>query len=129
MSQENVELVAAAFAALNRGDIDAFLEMVHPEVEFGSLLFEMEGQSYRGHEGVRGWWATASESGATHYEPERIEAFRDRGITRLRLAVVHDGVEVPQVMWQAWRIREGKVCWWSTYRTEAEALEAVGLRE
>lgn len=130
MSRENVEVAEAAYAALDRGDLEAFLEMVHPEVEFGSILLELEGQTYRGHDGVRRWWATATESiGAASYRPETIEGFRDRGITRLRLAMVHEGVEVPQVMWHAWRIREGKIRWWSPYRTESEALEAVGLRE
>jgi hypothetical protein len=61
--------------------------------------------------------------------PEEIESFRDRGITRLALAGTIDGVEVPQRMWMAWRLRDGLLVWWTTYRTETEALEAVGLSE
>jgi ketosteroid isomerase-like protein len=33
MSQENVEIVRRAYAALNRGDIDGALTHVHPEAE------------------------------------------------------------------------------------------------
>jgi hypothetical protein len=32
-------------------------------------------------------------------------------------------------MWLAASLREGKVCWWSFYRTEREALDAVRLSE
>lgn len=37
------------------------------------------------------------------------------------------GVPVEQTMWQAVRLRDGKLSWWSSFRTEAEALEAAGL--
>jgi hypothetical protein len=29
----------------------------------------------------------------------------------------------------AWRVKDGLFSWWAAYRTEDEALEAVGLRE
>ncbi len=32
-------------------------------------------------------------------------------------------------MWQAARLRDGKLSWWAFFRTESEALEAVGCRE
>jgi hypothetical protein len=32
-------------------------------------------------------------------------------------------------MWQATALRDGKVIWWAFFRSEREALEAVGLRE
>ena len=39
------------------------------------------------------------------------------------------GIPLNLRMWLAARLREGKVTWWSWYRTEQEALEAVGLSE
>jgi hypothetical protein len=65
----------------------------------------------------------------TQPNPEKIEAFRDRGITHMRPVGSIGGVEVPQRMWMAWRVRDGLLIWWATFRTEAEALEAVGLSE
>ena len=130
MSQENVELVEAAYTALDRRDLDAFLAVIHPEVEFRSLIAEAEGQTYRGHDGVREWWDAVAESlGGLRYALEKAEGFRDRGILRVRIVGTIEGVEVPQTMWQAWRVREGLICWWDGFRTEAEALDAVGLRE
>ena len=130
MSQENVELNEAVWGALIRRDLDAFLALMDPEVEFRSLIAEAEGRTYRGHEGVREFWDSVVQSlGGLRYEPEQIESFRDRGITRVRIVGAVEGVEVPQTMWQAWRVRDGLVVWWDAFRTEAEALEAVGLSE
>jgi hypothetical protein len=39
------------------------------------------------------------------------------------------GVPVEQTMWQASLLRDGKVIWWASFRSEREALEAAGLRE
>jgi len=38
-------------------------------------------------------------------------------------------VRLEQDFWQAARVRDGKIAWWKFCRTEAEALEAVGLSE
>ncbi len=129
MSRESVEVMEAAYAAIGRDDLDAFLALAHPAIEFRSLIAEAEGQTFRGHNGVREWWDSVIRSLGIRPGAENTEAFRDRGITRLRLAGSIAGVEVPQTMWMAWRLRDGLILWWATYRTEAEALEAVGLSE
>jgi ketosteroid isomerase-like protein len=129
MSRESVELMEAGYAAISRGDLDAFLALADPEIEFHSLIAEAEGRTFRGHDGVREWWHAVIESLNIRPGPEEIESFRDRGVTRMRLSGTIAGVEVPQRMWMAWRVREGKIVWWTTYRTEAEALEAAGLSE
>ena len=130
MSRENVELVKAAYTALDRRDLDAFLAVIHPDVEFRSLIAEMEGQTYQGHDGVREWWNDVAGSvGGVRYELGKAEGFRDRGVLRVRIVGTIEDVEVPQTMWQAWRVSEGLLCWWEGFRSEAEALEAVGLSE
>jgi ketosteroid isomerase-like protein len=129
MSQENVEVLEAGYAAIARGDLEAFLAVAHPEIEFRSLVAEAEGRTYKGHDGVREWWDSVIRSLGIRPGPEKIEAFRDRGITRMGLAGNIAGVEVPQRMWMAWRVRDGLLVWWATFRTEAEALEAVGLSD
>jgi hypothetical protein len=130
MSPTNVELAESVYATLDRRDLNAFLALIHPEVEFGSLIAESEGQTYRGHDGARAWWnEVVGSMGGLRFERERIESFRDRGVTRLRIVGTIEGVEIPQTLWQAWRVRDALICWWDAYRTEDEALEAVGLRE
>jgi ketosteroid isomerase-like protein len=130
MSQETVKVMEAGLAAVRRGDIDNFLSIAHPEIEFQSLVAEAEGLTFRGHEGVREWWDSVIRSLAIRPTPdEKIESFRDRGIMRYTITATVEGVEVPQKQWMAWRVRDGLLIWWATFRTEAEALEAAGLSE
>ena len=61
MSQENSELRAlaeAAFGALNARDLDGFIAVAAEDVEFTSMVAEMEGTTFRGHDGIRMWWET-----------------------------------------------------------------------
>jgi ketosteroid isomerase-like protein len=129
MSQEPVEVMEAVFAAISQKDRGAFLALAHREIEFHSMIAEAEGGSFRGHDGVRKWWDAVIESLDITPRPEQMESFRDRGVARVRVMGRIEGVEVPQTMWMAWRVRDRQVIWWSTYRTESEALEAAGLSE
>ena len=122
-------MMEAAYDAIARKDLDAFLALSHPEIEFRSLIAEADGGAYRGHEGVREWWERVIQSLDVQPRPESIEGFRERGITCLRLAGSVGGVEVPQTMWMSWRVTDGLLSWWATFRTEAEALEAAGLSQ
>ena len=129
MSQETIKVMEAVFAAISQKNLSAFLSLAHPEIEFHSLIAEAEGGSFQGHDGVREWWGAVIESLDITPRPEQIEAFRDRGIARMRLSGRVEGVEVPQSMWIALRVRDGQLVWWKTWRTETEALEAAGLSE
>src|SRR4029078_13578702 len=55
MSQENVDAVRSTFEAFQKRDLDAFLDCFDPDVEYRSLVLEVEG-TYRGREGMRRWW-------------------------------------------------------------------------
>ena len=55
-----MELIQRAFEAFNRRDLDAFLELMDPGVEFTPYERVLEGLGpYRGHDGVRTWWDEA----------------------------------------------------------------------
>jgi ketosteroid isomerase-like protein len=132
MSQENAELRAmadAAYRALNSGDLDSFLALIAEDVEFTSLVAESEGTTFRGHEGVRAWWETVRGAFQDpRWEVLDVQGSGARGVTKLRLAGTLAGVELAQTMWQAAKLRDGKLIWWAFFRSEPEALEAVGLR-
>jgi hypothetical protein len=55
LSEELRAIADTAFGALNAGDLDSFLSVVSEDAEFTSMIAEVEGQTYRGHEGVRAW--------------------------------------------------------------------------
>jgi ketosteroid isomerase-like protein len=124
------ELVESGYAAISRGDLEGFLELVDPEVEFNSLVAEAEGKTYRGHAGVREWWESVrSALGGLDLQVQEI---RDLGkaeaLVRIRVIGTLSGVAIPQTMWQATRARAGKVVSWNVFRTEAEAIQAVEAR-
>jgi ketosteroid isomerase-like protein len=132
MLRQEVEvraLAETAYEALNSGDLDGFLAVVHEDVEFTSLVAEAEGTTFCGHRGVRAWWDTVYR--AFENPQWQLLDFRlsgDGGIIKLRMSGTLSGVDVAQTMWQATRAQDGKVCWWAFFRTEEEALDATGLR-
>jgi ketosteroid isomerase-like protein len=123
-------LAEAAYAALNRGDLDGFLALIGEDVEFTSLVAEAEGTTFRGHQGVRAWWDTVYRALDTpRWELLEVRTSGDRGAIKLRMSGAIGGAQVAQTIWQASAVRDGKVRWWAFFRTEQEALEAAGLTE
>src|SRR5215208_8349144 len=73
MSQENVEVIRAGYAAWAKRDLNAWLETLHPEVEFQtSGLFPDLAPIYRGHRGMRSFW----ESMLAPWESFRLDVER-----------------------------------------------------
>jgi ketosteroid isomerase-like protein len=133
VSQESATLAAlaeTAFGALNAGDMDAFIAVATEDVEFTSMVAEVEGTTFRGHDGIRAWWETVVEAfGDVHWEIIDVRGPGDRGIAHVRMDGTLGEVPLNLRMWLAARLRDGKVTWWSWYRTEREALDALGFSE
>ena len=136
MSQENVDRFLESMEAFNRHDLDAFLAFMDPEVEFVMRLMEMEGRPYlRGHDGIREFWR-GMLAVFPDFKVEVLEA-RDLGDSviaalRMRGHGGDSGVPFNEAVVLASKARDGKATWWQTFRSEAEALEALeaaGLRE
>jgi|SRR4051794_139528 len=134
MSQENVELTHRAFDALVSRDLDAFVTLHDPSCEIQPLLAAVAG-NYHGHDGVREW--VHDLFGAFPDFSFRIDDVRDLGDrTLIRAGVSGSGAHgmdsagpmIDQVNWILAEIRNGRVVWWGTFDTEADALEAVGLQ-
>jgi ketosteroid isomerase-like protein len=131
MPQENVELVHRAYDAFNRRDWEGFLALMDDEVEVESRLVTMEG-GYHGHEGLRRWWDDFL--GAFPDYTAEIEELRDLGDVTLGHIrgwghIAASDTPLVDPFWQVSRWRDGKCVWWRNCATEAEALEAAGLRE
>lgn len=131
MSQQNVELHHRALDAFNRRDLDAFLALMDANVEANSRLVAIEG-GYHGHDGIRRWWANLLDT-----RPDfTIEVVEMHDLGDLTLAVVRNrghgaGSDIPieQRLWHVAEWRDKKAVRWSSHETEADALEAVALRE
>ena len=133
MSQENVEpraLAEAALEAVNSRDLDALIAMSAEDVEFTSLVAEVEGTTFRGHDGIRDWWESVLGAFAdARWDLLDFCGDGERGVLHFRVTGMLGGVPVEQVMWQAVRSQDGKLTWWAAFRTERDALKAVGLEE
>jgi ketosteroid isomerase-like protein len=132
MSQENVEAIERAYAAMGGLDAEALVRVCDPDVEFRSRIASAEDVTYRGHDGVRDYIANLTEAFEwVRTEPLDVIDGGDRAVVcnRFRARGRVSGVEVEERFFQALRFRGGKSLWWDFYPSKAEALEAVGLSE
>ena len=127
---ENVELARRAYDAINRGDLEGFVSLIDPDVEFGSLIAEAEGKTYRGHDGVRQWWGDVAQAlGGLDFQVHEIRAVGEDGVlAKLVVKGEAGGVPVEQTMWQAARVGERGPFWWQGVRTEEEGLAEIERR-
>ena len=132
MSQENVENALAAVDAWNRGDREAWMAVWDEEAEFYPLRAQLEGKSYRGHDGLERFLAELAED----WEEVRfeIEETRDAGeqvvgIGRFRARGRASGVDINVPLGVFTRMRRGKIVYTRLFSEPAEALEAAGLSE
>jgi ketosteroid isomerase-like protein len=131
MSQENLDGVKAAWEAISANDFDRFMEAVDPEVEFTSLVAEADAVTYRGHQGVRRWWNSMRET-FTKFWADGIELRElgdDRVLAQVQLCGTVEGMKVEQTVWQLLKVKDLRVVSWRVFRTEPEALEAIGVSE
>jgi ketosteroid isomerase-like protein len=123
------EFAERMYHAINHRDFDAFAAGAHEDVEFRSLVAEAEGQTYRGHEGMRLWWTDVSQMlGGLGFEMEQYAEEGDGVVLKVRVRGNVGTTGIEQTMWQGATIRDGKADWWQTFRSEGEAWAAVRER-
>jgi len=133
MAEGNVDRVHRGTDAFNKRDIDAFLALCDPEIEFTTRIMELEGGGpYRGHDDVRRWWKEVFEI-FPNFSLE-VEAVRDIGgvtVTRLRQQGQGLGSDAPteRQSWQVSEWRDGKTVWLHVFQSEDEAIEAAEGRQ
>jgi ketosteroid isomerase-like protein len=134
MSQANVDVVRAAFAAYARGDTEAVLELCAKDIVITQPP-EVPGVSPRqyGHAGVLEAFAIWPEQW-DEYRIESIRVAADPGdyvivVTRQRGRGKQSGVEVDMEFTFLFTVREGKIAEWQLFVSEDQALQAAGLRE
>jgi ketosteroid isomerase-like protein len=136
MSQENVETVRRAVEAWNGDDLDAFLAVLDPDVEWHPAIqpgLEGRATTYRGHDGAREIWRQ-DRGEAWERLTNRAQEFRDLGESVLALGHMDltaraTGIEIRQELGEVFDLRAGKIVRIRDFLTHAEALEAAGLRE
>jgi ketosteroid isomerase-like protein len=86
VSQDNTELARRGYEAFNRGDIEGFLEFIHPDVELDEGQDLPDRGIYQKHEGflanVRAWSDVFDE---LRFEPEELIEVGDRLLVLVRV--------------------------------------------
>jgi ketosteroid isomerase-like protein len=133
MSRENVEIARKTIDAYNRGDLDAWVAFLSPDVVWESLPLPGLGEVYMRRAEAREWLEQLLELfEETHLEIEEITALSD---DRVLIAYTQigrgrgSGLPVEQSLWSIFWLAEGVITRRQAFRTRDEALEAAGLRE
>jgi ketosteroid isomerase-like protein len=131
MSQQNVEIVRRLHDAYARGDLEAVLAALDPEIEVHDHDLP-DSASYRGLEGVRQWqadWGSSWEDWGWDAE-EFIEAGeRVVAVLRVHAKGRRSGIDVEQLNAAVWTLRDGKCVRLDYYDSRDQALQAAGLRD
>jgi len=136
MSQENVEVVGRSTELWLRGEYDAWIETIDPDVGWDISTHPLPDVPNRG----RGREALVTDmlatylSGWTDYSAE-IKELVDAGSDQV-IMVLHEtakmggtGVVIDRDLVQLWTVRDGRGAFVRVFQTKAEALEAAGLSE
>jgi ketosteroid isomerase-like protein len=126
----NVETARRSIEAVNSGDLEALLETLDLDVTFEPQRAAVQG-AYRGHAGVREWFADTQESFAEFQlevtEIRDLEDDRVLMLGQLRVRGQGSGVETEVPSAFVIQFRDGKSFKLKDYGDHDRALEAAGL--
>ena len=123
----SAEVVLRAIDALNARNLEAFIDVMDPEVRIEGLLSQVEG-AHVGHDGARAWWDRLLETWPDwHTEVVEVEERGEGAVTQIRIRGHAAGSATPleQSVWVAARIRDGRCVWWGVPGEKEEALRSV----
>jgi ketosteroid isomerase-like protein len=128
MSQENIERIKAGFAAHNRGDLDALVQLYDPEVVFETLLLG----THHGNDAIRLIYEENQKT-LSGYDVVPVELI-DAGDRVVAVAQMVGTGPVSQIALDdrfafVFTFRGERIVREQAFRNREEALEAVGLSE
>jgi uncharacterized protein len=131
MSQENVEVVRRGYEAYARGDLDAMLEDIHPEMT--TYRADPDGATFRGREGLLEAIAEWVEDFAefTFTPEEFLDANDHQVIVRVHQTAIgkQSGASIEGRFWFVHTLKDANVTRLDMLMSEEQALEAAGLSE
>jgi ketosteroid isomerase-like protein len=129
MWDERISVVRGFADAITERDLDAALELCHPEIEFYSLLAQLEARPYRGYAGIRRYFR---EVDAT-WDEWRVEVEQLVPAPDGRVVIVmsthmrgkESGLPFAQRVANLWEFKDEKLWRATLYRDPADALRAA----
>jgi ketosteroid isomerase-like protein len=130
LTSSKQEMVRRLMEAWGRNEVDSTLELLHPEVvlDWSRSISPFRGV-YRGHAGVREYWAASWEAWAT-FKP-RIEEAIDCGpdqlitVNRVRARGEASGLEISARGAALWTFCDGLIIGFTLFQDRDDALAAV----
>ena len=132
MSDENIEIVKRGFEALDAGGVEAMIELLDPDFEATvPPELSVEPDTYRGHEGMRRYFAAFEGLEDVRFEFVDGVAVGDKVVVTMMLRAKGTGTGIPveQLAHQVWTIRDGKAVRVEAYANKADALAAAGIED
>jgi ketosteroid isomerase-like protein len=131
MSQENVEIARNAVLAFNRRDVPALVDLTTDDFQWVTWTGTVEPTVYHGADGLASYFRDADVWEVLNLD---VQEFRDLSDRVLVAGTFHargggSGAEIHAPYFSAFFLSGGKLARVLSFRTEAEALEAAGLRE
>jgi ketosteroid isomerase-like protein len=127
----HAEIVRKSYEHLNRRDLDALFELVHPDIEVDNSRLVFNPDVYHGRDGAERWMKEVADV----WETLRITPTEliDAGDNVVAAVTVQgkgkgSGVEVDMPLFAVWTFRDGKVVHVAGgFRERSEALEAAAV--
>jgi ketosteroid isomerase-like protein len=132
MSQENVEAIGRAIAAVNARDIDGYLALCTDDIELRTPLVDVTGP-YEGPEGIRRFFRDIEDAGPNfHMQLEHVEPVgEDRAVAFLKTHASgrSSGIPLDLETTNVYDLADGKIRRVRIFSDRQQALEAAGLSE
>jgi ketosteroid isomerase-like protein len=126
VSRENIELIKEGFAAHNRGDLDALVELYDPECVFETLLLG----THRGNEAIRHIYAENQRTMAGYdVVPEELIDAGDKVVAVVKMVGSGSAsrIAMDEGFAFVFTLEDGRCVREQAFRNRDEALEAAGL--
>jgi uncharacterized protein len=120
------DVIRVAYAAYNRGEVEAVIDLLHPDVEWFPPPTTVDPEPVRGRDAVRQYLApNFFESQSA--EPIEIIEEGDRilVIARVRARGRGSGVEIDGTTFHLWTVAEGRATRFAAFVDREEAFAAL----
>ena len=132
MWDERISVVRGFADAITERDLDWALELCHPDIEFYSMLAQLDARPYRGFDGIRRYFRDVDAT----WDEWRVEVEELRSAPDGRVLIVMSthmrgkGSHLPfaQRVANVWEFKDEKLWRATLYREPDEALRAIEAR-
>jgi ketosteroid isomerase-like protein len=130
MPVDRTNLVQAFADAITERDLEAALAVCHPEVAFPSLMAQLDARPYRGHDGIRRYFADIDATwDEWRIEVEQLVQAPDGNVVivmRTHMRGRESGLPFAEHVANLWEFRDERLWRATLYRDPADALRAAG---